>query len=533
MYTRYKNLHIKKGWVKLVKLHIRENAYYDSVTLMLISRDLKDIEGVKEALVGMGTDLNKEISRNIGLDSPELEALTNNDFFVAVDIESDEIMDTVLEKVDELLNKKKAAAAANYYPPTLDSALKIDPELNMAVVSIPGEHAPDVVDQCLDNDINVILFSDNVSIEDEIKLKKKAVEKELLMMGPDCGTAIINGVPLAFANVVNRGDIGIVAASGTGTQEISTIIDQLGKGVSQVIGTGGRDLSLEVGGLMFSQGLEALANDDDTKVIVLISKPPAKEIQTKILTQAKECGKPVVVSFLGGDREEVENFGLVSSVSLEDAARKAVALSKGEQPVTFDGFTLDDDAVQRIIDEEGKKFADGQKYLRGLYTGGTICDEAMQMLIGQLENIYSNIPLIEEDRIDDVDVSQKHTCLDFGNDEFTVGRPHPMIDPSLREARIIAEGKDPETAVILVDCVIGYGAHPDPATDLGEAIKEAKKIAKDAGRHLTVVASVCGTENDPQVLSKSRKALEDAGAIVMPSNSQAVRLVGKILKTIE
>ena len=320
----------------MIQLQIKKNAYYDSVTLMLISKELKKLEGVHEALVGMGSDLNKEIAHNIGVATPELDAnVSTNDFFVAVSCESESAFSAVLNKTEELLNKKAESKAAAYAPPTLDGAIKIDPDLNMAVISVPGRHAADVAQSCLDNGINVMLFSDNVTIEEEKALKTYAYEHELLMMGPDCGTAIINHVPLAFANVVRSGDIGIVAASGTGTQEVSSIIDQLGSGVSQVIGTGGRDLKKDIGGLMMKLGLDALKNDPKTKVITLISKPPAKEIASEMLALAAKTGKPTVVCFIGGDRGEIESFGLVAAVSLEDAAYKAVALSRGETPVDY------------------------------------------------------------------------------------------------------------------------------------------------------------------------------------------------------
>ena len=287
----------------MIQLEIKKNAYYDSVTLMRISKELKKLDGISEALVGMGTDLNKEIAQNIGVSTPELDsAVGANDFFVAVSCDSEAAFTAALGTLEELLNKKAEAKSAAYQPPTLEGARKIDTALNMAVISVPGKYAADVAQGCLDNNINVMLFSDNVTIEEEKALKTYAYEHELLVMGPDCGTAIINHVPLAFANVVKSGDIGIVAASGTGTQEVSSIIDQLGGGVSQVIGTGGRDLKKEIGGLMMKLGLDALKSDAQTKVIVLISKPPAREIATEILTLAAKEVKPVVVCFIGGER---------------------------------------------------------------------------------------------------------------------------------------------------------------------------------------------------------------------------------------
>ncbi len=516
----------------MVKLEIKKNAYYDSVTLMLISKELKKLDGVQEALVGMGTDLNKEIAHNIGVATPELdEKVSANDFFVAVSCGDAAAFDSVLKKTEELLNKKTESKSAAYMPPTLEGALKIDPALNMAVISVPGKHAADVAQGCLDNGINVMLFSDNVTIEEEKALKTCAYERGLLVMGPDCGTAIINHVPLAFANVVKSGDIGIVAASGTGTQEVSSIIDQLGGGVSQVIGTGGRDLKKDIGGLMMKLGLDALKNDPNTKVITLISKPPAKEIATEMLGLAAKAGKPVVVCFIGGDRKEIESFGLVAAVSLEDAAHKAVALSKGAPLADYTGFAMGAEKAEALAKDIAGKMAKGQRYVRGFYTGGTLCDEAMKLMIGTLGHIYSNIPLSAEDALEDPKggKSREHTFLDFGDDAFTVGRPHPMIDPSLRAERVVTDGKDPACAVIMTDCVIGYGSHPDPAEDLAAAIATAKAEAEQAGRHLCCVCAVCGTEGDPQSLSKTQRKLEDAGAVVLPSNAQATRFVARVL----
>lgn len=515
----------------MIKLEVRKNAYYDSVTLMLISKDVKKLEGIEEALVGMGTELNREIAANLGLDAPGFEAVGPNDFFVAVRCADEAAFTNAIETVDTLINKKADSEAAAYTPPTLEGALKMDPNLNMAVISVPGKFAAGVAQECLDKNIHVMLFSDNVTVDEERELKTFAAERGLLVMGPDCGTAIINHVPLAFANVVKPGGIGIVAASGTGTQEVSSLVDQLGGGVSQVIGTGGRDLKKEIGGIMMTMGLESLIDDEATKVIVLISKPPAKEIATQILTLATKTDKPVVVCFIGGDPAEIRSFGLHAALSLEDAAYKAVALLKGEEVKDFVGFTMGQAEAEALAKEEAGKMAPSQRYVRGLFTGGTLCDEAMKLLKEGLGHIYSNIPLDPADLIEEARTakSRENTFLDFGDDAFTVGRPHPMIDPSLRAERVITEGDDPETAVIFTDCVIGYGSHPDPAEDLSEAIRKAKANAQQAGRHITAVVSVCGTEGDPQGLTATREKLRAAGALVFPSNAQATRFVQLLL----
>src|SRR5690606_14776291 len=125
----------------------------------------------------------------------------------------------------------------------------------------PGVYAAFEAFRALENNLNVMMFSDNVTVEDEIKLKDLAVKKDLLMMGPDCGTAIINGVGLCFANKIKRGPIGLVAASGTGLQEVTVLIDQFGGGISQAIGVGGRDLSKDVMGRMTLHAINALNAD--------------------------------------------------------------------------------------------------------------------------------------------------------------------------------------------------------------------------------------------------------------------------------
>lgn len=515
----------------MIKLEVRKNTYYDSVTLMIISKEVKKLPGVSEALVGMGTELNREIAGNIGLAIEGLNTLTANDFFVAADCENGETFDAVVAKVDELLNKKADKRKADYSPPTLEGALKIEPDLNMAVISVPGKYAYEVAQSCLERGINVMLFSDNVTIEEEKALKEYAASKGLLVMGPDCGTAIVNGVPLAFANVVRSGDIGMVCASGTGAQEVSSIIEQLGGGVSQLLGTGGRDLKKEIGGIMMSLGMDALIHDPKTKVLALVSKPPAPEIAQKILDQAAGAGKPAVICFIGGDPSEIEKRGLYAAISLEDAAHKAVAFSRSEKPEDYAGFAMGERRAEELAAAEAARMAPSQKYIRGLYTGGTLCDEAMKLMIASLGHIRSNIPLNPGDKLENARAgrSVEHTFLDFGDDEFTVGRPHPMIDPSLRAERVVAEAADPGVAVVMVDCVIGYGSHEDPAEDLSQAIRAAKELCAKEGRYLSVVASVCGTEGDPQSLSATQIKLANAGAIVLPSNAQATRLVQLIL----
>jgi succinyl-CoA synthetase alpha subunit len=374
-----------------------------------------------------------------------------------------------------------------------------------------------------------MLFSDHVSLEEEIALKRLAAEKGLLMMGPDCGTAIINGRPLCFANVVRRGTIGIVAASGTGLQETSCVIDKLGGGVTQAIGTGGRDLKNEkVGGTMMLIGIEALKNDPNTKVIVVVSKPPAESVAGTVVEALAQSGKPSVVQFIGmkpGARRQ----GIHYATNLEEAAGMAVALAAG-RPYQSHTFTIPEVTVKELVDRETKGFSSGQRYLRGLFTGGTLADEALLLLDGAVGRVYSNNQSDEKLIPKDPHVSVQHTIVDLGDDVFTVGRPHPMIDPSTREDRITRETEDPEVAVIMLDIVLGYGSHEDPAGAILDALERAKTHRREAGGYLSVVASVTGTERDFQNLSVQKAKLESIGCVVMPSNYQAAMLVREILR---
>lgn len=508
---------------------IRKNAYYDSVTLMLISQDLKEQAGVQEVLVGMGTELNLDLVRNLEMFSPELEPVGPNDLFIAAKFDEQQTSFQAIETAfDELISKKSADSNGNYQPPTLKSALRQLPDANLVQISIPGQYASAEVEEALNAGLHVMLFSDNVPIEDELRLKKKAVEKGLLLMGPDCGTAIINGVPLCFANAVKRGKIGVVGASGTGTQEVTTLIDKLGEGLSQVIGTGGRDLSEAVGGLMMLQGFDALITDPETEVIVLISKPPAAAVAKKIYDRAKTSPKPVVIDFIGGDAQAIREAGAYPCLSFEDAAAKAVALLRGEPVQDQDSLRMADSALEELLTAELGRLQPEQTKLLGLYTGGTLADEAMKFL-GQKTAIYSNIPLSPELALENMPAAGGHLILDLGEDQFTRGRAHPMIDP-LTRSEFFSSRVDGQTAIVLLDLVLGYGSHADPAKAVVQSVLEARARLAREGKDLVVVASVTGTDQDPQDLGSSTRTLKQAGIIVMPSNAQAVRLVSRMME---
>ena len=510
---------------------IKQGEYFDSVSLMIIAQDLTKLEGVLDAAVMMGTQENKRILEASGMLLPEFEHAGDTDLLVGVKMGQEDGLEGALQKVDELLAnmRKNSEDTEDFLPKSLDGALKQIPNANVALISVAGKYAAAEARKALEQGLHVMIFSDNVPLQQEIDLKQFAQERGLLVMGPDCGTAIINGVPLAFANVVNRGNIGLVAASGTGLQEVSCVISNAGAGISQAIGTGGRDVSQAVGGIMFLEALKALNQDEQTKIIVLVSKPPHEDVLRKIAVELDTIEKPVVANFIGADPDIIKMAGAISAVTLEEAGLMAVALSKGEELESVTSFL-----EQRSLDlkaqaaEEAEKRREGQKYLSGLFSGGTLCDEAQLILRNIVGNVYSNTPLDPAFKLDDSWIDREHTIIDLGDDEFTVGRPHPMIDFSLRNGRILEEVQDPEVAVLLMDVVLGYGAHEHPEEELAPFIREAKVTAEEAGRHLTVVCSITGTHKDPQDKEKVRQALQDAGAIVMPSNAAASEFAGYV-----
>ena len=500
---------------------IKENAYFDSVTLMLFSSKLNSIEGVEQAAVMMGTDHNKDLMKSSGILTDDVShKATSNDLIIGVKAQSQEIIDQAIKVLNEQFeNKSKASTSSNkVILRTLDAAIKHTPDLNFAIVSIPGRFAKNEVMKCLKNNIHVLLFSDNVSIEDENELKEYAVKHQLLMMGPDCGTAIINGVSIGFANVVKRGNIGLVAASGTGLQEVTVIIDRLGGGISQAIGTGGRDLKEAIGGKMMLMALEALNQDDSTEVIGMISKPPSKIVLNRILDLVSTFNKPVVACFLGASSSDFDGSNVFATETLEEAAKVLVTLSKGLNPHETP-IENRDPKLQLSNENTGK-------YIRGIYTGGTLAYESILILKKQLSETYSNISSDPNYLLNDVETSLKHTIMDMGDDFFTNGRPHPMIDPTLRSERLIKEVKDPETAVLLLDCVIGYGSHEDPA---GELLKAINKAMEHATHPITLIASVCGTSSDPQNRGEQENKLRSAGVIVLDTNAQAARLATNLI----
>ncbi len=473
----------------VTRVQVRRQVYADSVALMQVTTAISDLPGVESAAVAMATELNREVLAAAGLLVGEAATAGPNDLVIAVRAASEAQADAALARAEALLAERRRAATGVAQEPlprsVRSAARRLGEGANLALISVPGLYAAGEAWQALLQGLHVFLFSDNVPLADEVALKRHAREHDLLVMGPDCGTAIINGVGLGFANVVRRGRIGLVGASGSGMQEVAVLLHRLGEGISQAIGTGGRDLYEQVGGITTLQGLALLRDDPQTEAIVIVSKPPAPAVAEWVLGAAAETGKPVIACLLGLTAEPPR--GVQAARSLDEAARLAVAARGGRVAVG-----------EEESDTPWPRLRPDQCEVRGLYCGGTLRDEA-RLALG--------------------DVSQR--LIDFGDDQYTQGRAHPMIDPTLRNQALLAAADDPRVAVVLLDVILGYGAHPDPAADLAPLLRQARERAAAAGRELPVFVHVAGTDLDPQGLERQEEALRAAGATLFASNHRA------------
>lgn len=485
----------------VIKWNVRAGTYYDSVVLMQLQRGLLELDGVIDAGVVMATPANKDLLATNNL-LPDALSANPDDLLIVVKANDDSSAENAINQVDELLTRRKSSSVSeDFRPRSLSAAVKQLPEAYWVLISVPGRYAADVAREALDFGKHVFLYSDNVSLEDEIALKKTAREKGLLVMGPDCGTAIINGIGLGFANRVRRGAIGVVGASGTGTQAVTAQIHNLGEGISHAIGTGGRDLKSDVGAITAHQALDALKRDDETKVIVLISKPPSPDVATSLISAAQDAGKPVVIYFIGYPPPARKIGNLHFAISLSEAAEMAV---NGNWELVI-----------------GKKLPITNYYLRGLFSGGTLAYETLLGLQASLTPIYSNAPITNYQLLDDPLHSRAHTIIDLGDEFFMVGRLHPMIDNDLRIRRMKQEAADPEVGMILFDVVLGEGSHLNPTGELVPAIRAIQASRKD----IEFIAMLIGTDDDPQNLGAQVSALEEAGVKVFRTATETVEYV--------
>ncbi len=491
-------------------VELRHGLYQDSVRLMQISRALSELPGVRAALVAMATPLNLDLLPGLGFD-PVPASASPNDMLVAFQAEDDGSLAAAQSRLDELLASRDGPTGGEGFglplpPRTTASALR-QSAAPLALISVPGPHAFVEAMDALRNGASVMVFSDNVTVGEEIVLKEEAVRRGLLVMGPDCGTAVVGGVGLGFANVVRPGPVGVVAASGTGAQQICALLDAADVGISAVLGTGGRDLSGDVAGLSTLHAMRLLDEHPGTELVVVLSKPPAEDVAKRVREVAERMRTPTVVGFVGRGEDD-----LTTVASKVVAAEGCPPLEPPEWPAPY----------QR----QPRPGA-----LRGLFSGGTLCDEAMVIAVDALGPVASNIPL-EPDWALAADLrSAGHAMIDFGDDQLTQGRPHPMIDFSLRLERLAAEAADPSCGVVLFDVVLGYGSHEAPADELAPAIRAARDLAASGGRDLGVVVSLTGTSGDPQGMAATAQALQEAGASVHLSNAMAARAAVSLVET--
>jgi FdrA protein len=539
---------------------IRPNFYRDSLQLMKISEKLRQSSGVSEASIVMATETNKGVLIRLGFSPSLIEQANESDMIIAVRAKDQQSIDLVAEHIGKLFEspeEDRSDSRDQEKATDIDLALRKMPGTNLVLLSIPGEYVKDISYKLIEQGIHQKIFSDHVPVEDELKIKKQAVTKGVLILGPGAGTSIINGKGIGFSNTISLGPVGIVAAAGTGLQEVACLLDQCGIGVKHGLGVGGNDPKDKIGGIMMLECMKILEKDDDINVIAIISKPPSRSVEQKIMEYAIGNGtKKYVLAFIGGQlataagkkqQSQTENFISQESSSANTSSRHtstadrdtrivkanslascvlAIANALGNQQLqkAISQLYIPSEGLVNLLQREWSQLQSNQRFIRALYTGGTFTYEAQVILKDIIDKgqIYSNAPIEQVKELQDSFKSQNHSIVDLGEEEFTKGRPHPMIDPTIRKFRILEEAKDPEVGVILLDFVLGYGSNPDPVGAVIEELQLAKEIAHKQGHYLPIITHVCGTKNDIQGYEGSISKLHSVGCVVMPTNALAV-----------
>lgn len=507
------------------KVTVKKNRYVDSVTLMSVGDKVLKLEGVENAEAQMGTPANMEILGELGyVLPPDVGA---DDLVLAVTAGTEEQADAAFRHMEDILSHRLPDEDDISYHALEEIDLRADP-YDLAQISLPGKYAFAEADKALRMGLDVFIFSDNVPLEEERKLKELGRRTGRLVMGPDCGVAFVNGVCLGAGSVMRKGPVGIVAASGSGAQEIGCVLEKCGLGVSEIIGTGGRDLYPEIGGISMRAGMERLEKDEGTKVIVLVSKLADAAVMEKVLESADALRKPVVAVFLGAQPRLFEGRRVRAAFSLEEAA----LLACETQGVKAEHIAFTEETIARITAAEMARYAPGQRFFRGLYCGGTFTEEGLIYFSRNVKGakLYSNLSTRYAEKLPDHNVSRGHAILDMGAEDFTAEAPHPVFDPSLRIGRLRRELLDPEVAVVLLDFITGPGVAEDPITPVAEVVRQANGTS---GRHVTVIANICGSKEDPQNIEEKEKLLKDAGVIVASCGYESARLAGALMNALE
>ncbi len=507
----------------MIFTHIEHDHYADSLEILFAATVLNDQAGIELGYVGMGSDTFREGLAEAGIEAEAVNNASSSDLVIVAEADTEASFQAALRETLKAMTPIKSMQQEKSFQ-SLSAAVEAHPEINMCHIAVPGEYALIEVKKALNIGLHCTVFSNNVPLSDEREMKLLAREKGLLCMGPDCGVANINGVALVLSSITNRGPFGIVGASGCGIQHVGAIIHEAGSGVTQIIGTGGNDLKDQVGGLMMEMGIAALEADEETKYIAIVSRKPGDAVLKNLLGWISACKKPVVALLMGCDRETIEATGAIYAENLDDCGQKCLRLIGKEYPLP----ALDD--LTAIADEAVKKLAPQQKYLTALYSGGTYMDEAMRAAAPLVGPVYSNSPTKPEWTIQPGQIGHEHTFMDYGEEEFTVGRAHPIIDLSVRKNALGEIAAMPETAVVLMDLILTPPGHPDPAEAMLEEIRVLQQKARAEGRELIFVASVLGTDADVQNVTLQRQKLEDAGVLVCKTNNRAAMLAGLIIR---
>ena len=501
------------------KVIVKKNRYVDSVSLMGVSERVTAMEGIENAEAQMATCANQDVLKMLGYELPE--TVGANDLVIAITAENESVYAAALQLAEDIIDRKNTDSDRHYGD--IDEIDMVEDPYDLCQISLPGEYAAAEAKKALEKGMDLFIFSDNVSLEEELELKQLGQKLGKLVMGPDAGVALIDGVALAAGSIIRKGPIGIVAASGSGAQEVGCIIEKCGMGVSNIIGTGGRDLYPQIGGITMLEGIRRMEADPETTVIVLVSKLADLGVMDRVLTVADNCVKPVVALFLGSDEKLFANHKVHGTFSLEAAALKAVALAGGDAS----DFTCSDEELDKLVAECMAKLAPEQKYFRGLYCGGTFTEEALQYFAAHNKDVAlkSNLKNAYSTKLADSEQSEGHTILDLGAEDFTAKAPHPVFDPGLRLKRLCQELEDPEVAVVLLDFITGPGVAYDPITS----------FAKECAKHPNIIfiSNICGSLEDPQNVVEKQKLLEKSGVIVTKSNYQSSRLASALMNALE
>lgn len=500
------------------KIWIKKNEYRDSLFLMKLSTDISNWPGIQQAVIVMGTDNNKQILEQVGLFDETASSASADDLIIAVEYSPERDVSDLFKMIEEDMTVKKKSSQEKEYK-NLTDAISSEKDARVVVISAPGEYAGPLAKEALTSGKHVFCFSHHVSIEDEIELKKLAIQKNLLMMGPDCGTSILNGIGFGFANRIRAGKIGVVSASGSGLQEVTTLIHRAGGGISHAIGVGGRDMKSPVDGMMSAKAVEWVSRSKETGVLVILAKSASAQAVKNVLLAAKKTKLPVVVDFHTTEENRSNHEGVIFAQTFEECAQKALHLAG--YPASFSAASAV--AEEAWLAENQRRLRPEQWAVRGLFAGGSLCGEAAQILRSQGLAVENDPETYRKRQ------AAGHLLVDLGDEVFTEGRAHPFIDTRLRSLEIAKAFSDPSVAVVLMDVVLGWGSHSNPAGEIAQAVK---KLSTNHKNRPAIVCTVCGTPDDFQGYAGQRRMLEEVGIFVTESNAAAARLAARFINSL-